>query len=47
LKSLILGLCLIGISGLISLMIQTWLSGLAPLGVLIFLFIGYLALTQI
>jgi len=46
LKSLFLGLCIIVLSSLISLIIQTTLSGLAPFGAFILLLIGYLLLTR-
>ena len=46
LKSLFWALCLVFISSLIAIIIQTRLSGLEPLLALIVLFTVYLALTQ-
>ncbi len=45
-RSLFWALCLVLISGLITIAIQTRLSGLEPLLVLIILFAAYLAVTQ-
>ena len=45
-KSLLWALCLVFVSSVVAVIIQTRLSGLEPILVLIVLFIVYLALTQ-
>jgi hypothetical protein len=46
LKSLLWALCLVFVSSIVAIVIQTRLSGLEPLLVLLVLFATYLALTQ-
>jgi len=46
LKSLFWAMCLVFISGVVAIIIQTRLSGLQPLFIFIVLFAVYLALTQ-
>lgn len=47
LSSLFWGVCLIFISGIVALIIQTRLSGLEPFLVFLILFVAYLVLTQV